>query len=166
MPSARRLADTHPVASATHRLPCKMFPYVIRPRKRSGVVYMWSGPGTVWNDMESDLERGLECNIPLQHSTASVAHIQQIRKFKAASNSWTASQQQLSASLSSYSTAAPQRETTISSTGANLPQVEREGRSQAIYSQIASQQQRSTSIKQVATASVEQTCQYNHKASA
>ena len=39
------------------------------------------GPGLerVWNGME----RGLERNDPLQHSTATVAHLYQVRKFRA-----------------------------------------------------------------------------------
>ena len=49
-----------------------------RGRVRGGT---WVGPGLeqVWNGME----RGLERNGPLQHSTATVAHLYQIRKFLA-----------------------------------------------------------------------------------
>ena len=86
MASARGLADTEPVASVTHWLPCKTVCLCHLPGDRSGVVHGWSGSGTglerygtVWNGME----RGLERNGPLQHSTATVAHLYQIRKFRA-----------------------------------------------------------------------------------
>ena len=76
MASARGLADTEPVASVTHWLPCKTVCLCHLPGDGSGVVHGWSGSGT-------GMERGLERNGPLQHSTATVAHLYQIRKFRA-----------------------------------------------------------------------------------
>ena len=47
----------------------------------TGQGWYMGGPGLeqVWNGME----RGLERNGPLQHNTATVAHLYQIRKFRA-----------------------------------------------------------------------------------
>ena len=79
MASARGLADTEPVASVTHWLNVKLSAYAICPGTGQG--WYMGGPGLerVWNGME----RGLERNGPLQHSTATVAHLYQIRKFRA-----------------------------------------------------------------------------------
>ena len=79
MASARGLADTEPVASVTHWLPCKTVCLCHLPG--TGQWWYMGGPGLerVWNGME----RGLERNGPLQHSTATVAHLYQIRKFRA-----------------------------------------------------------------------------------
>ena len=43
---ARRLADTEPVASVTHWLPCKTVCLCHLPGDGSGVVHGWSGSGT------------------------------------------------------------------------------------------------------------------------
>ena len=80
MASARGLADTEPVASVTHWLPCKLSAYAICAGTGQG--WYMGGPGLerVWNGME----RGLERNGPLQHRTATVvAHLYQIRNFRA-----------------------------------------------------------------------------------
>ena len=44
--SARGLADTEPVASVTHWLPCKTVCLCHLPGEGSGVVHGWSGSGT------------------------------------------------------------------------------------------------------------------------
>ena len=56
MASARGLADTEPVASVTHWLPCKTVCLWHLPGEGSEVVHGWSGSGTgmerygtVWN---------------------------------------------------------------------------------------------------------------------
>ena len=82
MASARGLADTQPVASVTHWLACKTVFLCHWPFARGGVQgWYMGGPGLerVWNGME----RGLERNGPLQHSTATTAHLYQILKFRA-----------------------------------------------------------------------------------
>ena len=76
MASARGLADAEPVASVTHRLPCKTVCLCHLRGDGSGVVHGWSGSGT-------GMERGLERKCPLRHSTATVARLYQIRKFRA-----------------------------------------------------------------------------------
>ena len=78
MASTLGLADTQRVASVTHWLACKTVYLCHLPGEgfRGGT---WGSPGLerVWNGME----RGLERNGPLQHSTATVAHLYQIQKF-------------------------------------------------------------------------------------
>ena len=68
MASARALDTTRPVASVTHWLPCET---VDCSPVGQGWYMGGSGLERVWNGME----RGLERNGPLQHSTATTQHI-------------------------------------------------------------------------------------------
>ena len=102
-------------------------------------VLAWNGYGTVWNGTK----RHSSTALPPQHIFIKIGSFEREQRSKQLQ---TASWQQPSASLPSNSTAVPERAATVSGAGADLPQVEREGGSQAIQSQSASWQQPSTPL--------------------